>query len=648
MIGSKSRLNHGICVSVRRRIDGLMFPKSDVGVYEMIAKRHRAIMLVSVLGLCLHLSCSRRGPRAAAELEFDATGNMVASSGPDGKKTYFHYDSRGLPIEVVSPDGSARYGYDAHGNRIWVRDNAGVTEYYYNAFDRLSAVIWDRGPKRLLAYEYDHVGLPSRISVFNLQPLESVPKFSVQVAKLGTSSPSGSAGWRERERVVLDLAEQLRAVAGGGNAPWLANDISYVRNLRGDLQEIRSEAGTVRFDRSADGSRVERVLPNRVHSFFEYTSSRRLSRLRHADSSGREIASFSYNYDNVGRLQNISGAEQGRPTNTAYLWDARGRLQRMTVGGAEFLYKYDEQARRMAVTSGGKTVTFTFDALGRVLKAKGVALGVTPLGGLSVRRDDNETTTIRYNYQDRPLEITTQSVKLRYAWDGEGNLVSLARNGKTAHCVPAAGTGIRLPFVEFDEESGPEWRQLIGQSVLGRTGAGAARFYLEGASGDASYIVNEQGILIGDPHNHAALPSAPRLLPAKLSAQLPRPRVGARTTSAILLLAQWNPDQQQQPSDTGWDQQLAQAQGWLQGFFHEPTPQELLQTLQAAKAPIDANAQKNWQSGGLWGVASVFEWTGADVLFGLDIALTKFTLARDNYYARLLLKAIFRRIPRRD
>ena len=494
--------------------------------------------LVLASGLCILLSCSKR-PRVAAELQFDAAGNLVFSTGPDGKKTSFQYDARGLRTQVVSSDGSARYGYDAHGNRIWVRDNEGSTEYFYDAFDRLSAAIWDRGPKRLIAYEYDHVGLPARLSVFNLQLLAGVPKFSAQVASLGASGQSDTAKWHERERLVLDLADQLHAAATDGNAPWIANDIAYVRNIQGDLQEIRSEAGTIRFDRSADGSRVERILPNGVRSVFEYTPGGRISGLRHTNSSGQEIASFSYSFDSNGRLSRVTGNEQGRPIETGYVWDDRGRLQKIIVGGSEFIHKYDEQARRLTVTNAGKTATYTFDGLGRIVRAKGIALSPNAQGTMSARRSDNETTDIRYNYQGHPLEIATRNAKTRYSWDGEGNLVSLTFNGRVLHFVPAPGTGIRLPLVEFGGEGALESKQLIGGSVLGRIQNGERQFYLEDASGENTCPCNE---------GHAVLP---RAQPALMSVRYP-------ATNDILV--QCGPSQQQQLSDARW-------QGWWDGFW---------------------------------------------------------------------------------
>jgi YD repeat-containing protein len=564
---------------------------------------------------------------------------VLTSIGPDGRKTSFKYDSRGLPIEVISPGGAARFGYDANGNRIWTRDSAGSTEYYYDAFDRLSAAIWDRGPKRLIAYQYDHTGLISRISIFNWQPLQHVPSYSGQVAKLETPVPSDANAWHERERQVLALTDSLRESKAPDTARWLANDTSYLRNFRGDLQEIRSGAGTVRFNRSADGNRVERILPNGVHSFFDYTSGRRLSGIRHVDSFGSNLASFSYNYDDAGRLQDISGAEQGRPVDTAYRWDNRGRLQRMTIGGAEFLSKYDEQARHLAVTSGGKTVAFTYDSLGRVSKAKGIALGITPEGSLIARRDDGETTAIRYDYQSRPLEITTRSSKFRCVWDAEGNLVSLVRNGKTVDLVPAPGTGIRLPFVEFEEDAGLESKLLVDQSVLGRVEPGGAQFYIEDGSGGACTC--NQGLLINSPQSQPSLRLASQSLRANISVRGLRTTTAAGTFSGAFLLTNWDTSQRRQPADSGCDQLQAQAQGWWEGFWQMPSPADYqrevryLQTVQGAlqvgKNVIDQNAAELWRQGGIPGKGLSLAELYLSGLIDFDVSLTKTTSATASF-----------------
>lgn len=596
--------------------------------------------IVVLAALLYSIPGCRKTPQVAAEFQFDAAGNLVSSTSPDGRRTSFKRDSNGLLTEVVSPDGSARYGYDAHNNRIWVRDDAGATEYFYDAFDKLSAIIWNRGPARLIAYQYDHTGMPSRISVFDLQALQNDPKFSSQVSQLQTSSDAGAAEWHQRELLALDLANQLRTAANGANTPWLANDISYIRNLQGDLQEIRSEAGTVQINRSADAGRVERILPNGVHSVFEYTSQRRLSKLRHTDSSGREIASFDYAYDGAGRLQNIAGAENGRPINTSYDWDDLGRLRKITSGQTEFRYRYDDSLKSTAVTSGGKTVTFTFDPLGRIQKAKGVALAMTPEGTMSARRDDNETTEIRYNYQGHPLEISTRNTKTRYGWDGEGNLVSITRNGSTLHIVPAAGTGIQLPLVESGEDGAPESKLLIGATLLAKTRSGAAEFYLENASGDPGFAVNSQGMVEGSTHGQASglrdSSSRPRLQPAAFTHLNPHNRGAA----AFLALAQVNQSNSGNNSEPFWYEPLAQVDLWEESFWKLPTAQGLRtgagyfqNYLDVGLDVVDTQARMNMQKGGAWRWLGYTESVAGNMLLGDLNTSTKALVGVANYYS---------------
>jgi YD repeat-containing protein len=84
----------------------------------MAAKCSSWFLVVLAVGFCVLPSC-RKPTRVAAEFQFDAAGRLISSIGPDGKKTTYKYDDRGLPTDVASPDGSAHFGYDAHGNPMF-------------------------------------------------------------------------------------------------------------------------------------------------------------------------------------------------------------------------------------------------------------------------------------------------------------------------------------------------------------------------------------------------------------------------------------------------------------------------------------------------------------------------------------------------
>lgn len=76
-----------------------------------------------------------------------------------------------------------------------------------------------------------------------LEPLEQAQIYADTLAKLRDPVPRGSTNWHGREREVLALCEHFRANTSPLAASSVSNDISYFRNLGGDLEEIRSQMG---------------------------------------------------------------------------------------------------------------------------------------------------------------------------------------------------------------------------------------------------------------------------------------------------------------------------------------------------------------------------------------------------------------------
>lgn len=68
---------------------------------QAVPVRELGILLISLSASRFSLSCSRRTSHIAAELDVDRIGNIIALTGPDGKRTSFQYDTDGHVIEVI-------------------------------------------------------------------------------------------------------------------------------------------------------------------------------------------------------------------------------------------------------------------------------------------------------------------------------------------------------------------------------------------------------------------------------------------------------------------------------------------------------------------------------------------------------------------
>ena len=127
---------------------------------------------LALLGLA---GCSRRGGPGTEQFQYDAQGKLVRWTGADGSRTTIDYNKDGLPVSVKFRGGWARYGYDSRGSRIWTEDKTGATEYFYDALERLTGVMWKHGPRKVIRYEYDPWDRVTDVAVLDLACLEGKP-----------------------------------------------------------------------------------------------------------------------------------------------------------------------------------------------------------------------------------------------------------------------------------------------------------------------------------------------------------------------------------------------------------------------------------------------------------------------------------------
>ncbi len=112
-------------------------------------KRGQGVICI-ILAISLMFPGCAQKPREelTEQYKFDKDGRLAQKIAPDGGKTTFKYNQDGLPVEINYPGGFVKYGYDAQGQRLWMKDNHGTTEYYYDAFNRLVGVLWQYNPTK--------------------------------------------------------------------------------------------------------------------------------------------------------------------------------------------------------------------------------------------------------------------------------------------------------------------------------------------------------------------------------------------------------------------------------------------------------------------------------------------------------------------
>jgi RHS repeat-associated protein len=113
---------------LKDRLSSVQYPNGVTGQWEYDAA-----------GRIVKIGYRDRDGKAAAGFtyRYDPAGTPVERQDSQGRTARFQHDSAGQLIEEVSPGGTTRYRYLPGGNRATVEERGTVTQYRYDADDRL-------------------------------------------------------------------------------------------------------------------------------------------------------------------------------------------------------------------------------------------------------------------------------------------------------------------------------------------------------------------------------------------------------------------------------------------------------------------------------------------------------------------------------
>ena len=340
--------------------------------------------------------------------QYDADGNKTQMQDPDGNKTGYAYDADNEVTQVNRADGTTqKTGYDGDGNVTSQTDGANqATGYSYSPINEVTSVADPLGRKT--SYSYDLAGRLTSV----VDPLSRTTSYGYDAVDRLTSitysdgkTPNASFGYYpngQRKSMTdgtgttsysYDSLDRLTSQSNGDN-----QTVGYGYDLFGNLTSITYPNGktvTRGYDSAERLQSITDWLGNKTALGYDPDSNQTATTF--PSSTGNVD---SYAYDNADQLTQI-GTTQGSTTlaNFGYTRDANGQLGSVTptgvnqgnetysytplnqlksVNGIAYGYdaadnptqlgpvtlSYDGGNQIKALTSGGQTTNFSYDALG--------------------------------------------------------------------------------------------------------------------------------------------------------------------------------------------------------------------------------------------------------------------------------------------
>ena len=370
---------------------------------------------------------------------YDNSGNQISVKDARQNLTQYQYDTLNRQIAVIYPDQTvSTTAYDALGRVLSKADQAGkVTAYGYDALGRLTSVTQDAvtgGLNLLTQYGYDEVG--NRISQTDANNHTTTYAYDSLGRRTGRTLPAGQS-----ESYTYDSAGNLKThIDFNGKTTTFAYDTS--NRLLSKTPDASFHASAVTFTYFPNGLR-QTMADVSGTTTYGYDTRNRLT------SKQAPFGTLGYTYDASGNLLTL-GSSNANGVSLTYTYDALNRLStvtdnRLLAQGATSgvtTYNYDNVGNlQNFVYPNGVTQAYTYDALNRLTQMGSSANGTAvsnyayTLGAAGNRTSVAELSgrTVAYGY-DSLYRLTSETVSSdphsnngtgTYTYDAVGNRKTL-------------------------------------------------------------------------------------------------------------------------------------------------------------------------------------------------------------------------------
>ena len=387
----------------------------------------------------------------------------------------------------VWPDGTeTNFSYDGLSRLVERRFSDGRTDLY--AFDEVGNLLRAGNGNSLESYVYDR--LNRRISVLN-ETLAKEIHYSYD--EMGNRTYMSSPKARGTgTRYGYDLLGNL-TTATFPEGPNAENRFSY----------------------DALGRRTGKFLVNGVSSFTEYDADGRVSEIRHFSADDVEFLRFAYLHDGAGNPIGIF-REDGREDAMEY--DALDRLVSHTRSGRTVSFSYAAVGNRTREATAEGSVSYRYNAANQLLSKGSERYGYDLRGNRAWKSDDSGVTSYAYNLANQLTGVTLpDGTDYGFSFDALDRRVYKEYSVNDTRVANRILYDRRQPLYELNEELAPlaiydslphrglPYGELVRRKFYGYKGRGDSggkqtigntHFFHQDSLGSTWKMTNHQGVEI--------------------------------------------------------------------------------------------------------------------------------------------------------
>ena len=283
----------------------------------------------------------------------------------------YHYNAASQLIQIVYPDSSVTFTYDANGNRISMDDQAGSTVYIYDSRNRLIS----------------------------------------ETKTLGRTDYTTSYGY--------DAASNIVSI--------VYPDGTVINQNYDDLSRLTSVDGYAQFLWNENSQLDQIVYQNNVTTSYTYDVRNRPTQIKTARNSS-DLLDLTYTYDPAGNILQMKDNPDGQlKEQWDYTYDSLDRL--ITASGGpqgdsySLNYYYDSASNRIQLNNA----VYTYNEMNELLTQEGdtnYTYTYDEYGNCTTKNDGETIWEYHYNYENMLVSVEENGqITEQYIYDGNGKRI---------------------------------------------------------------------------------------------------------------------------------------------------------------------------------------------------------------------------------